>query len=407
MNKRWVIDIALRNLSELRTQPPLLGTAKKVSMGALIFGSMVVLVVLSVVGGFQREYHRAILNFNAHVIVSRVESNFSSLTSLTQDLQKMPQVKGISSFVFKEGLTPTDLGLKTVVLKGVDVGQIEKVYPLKFSWIKKDFSSLRDLLRAQPESSKIPVLVGSQLFSDLKDKNVLSVYLGDNQQISTSHFDIVGTFQAGLYEFDSQFVLVARDKLNHLMGKPDMWDGLELRLEDAFQADEVASQIMGAWPDSVSVMTWKELNAPLFEALVLEKRVFTFLMFLLFMIGAVTLSGVIMMLVLHKNREASILKALGVANKDLGKIYFLSGFLWGARSVGIGCALALLLVGSLKKWNWISLDPQIYFVSSLPVSLSVWLWAGVVGGALVICFGVAYLATRYMTKTSSLRHSFE
>lgn len=132
-----------------------------------------------------------------------------------------------------------------------------------------------------------------------------------------------------------------------------------------------------------SVMTWYDLNKNIFEALRLQKLIFTILLGFLVLVASFNLTGILVMKMLERRQDIAIFRAFGAGPKKLRRLFFAEGFFWGGTGLLLGTILAFGFSRLLAQREWIPLSPEVYFISSVP---SAWSW----GEALVV-FGVGFL----------------
>ncbi len=368
------------------------------------------LVSLSVVSGFAKAYENAILKFNAHVVVIR-DGDIENISEIMPVVQKYSH--NISPFIFREGLALLPGMVSGVVIKGIDAKTLGQVYPLNYIPVPSQAGqSLPSLLSAK---NSIPsVLLGKELFDRtcaagpcefiriLIPKNNPSKQLKDFAQT----FRVAGSFESGLYEFDSKFVLTSLQSMDTVFHTGEHASGIELSLEDPHQAAKVANEIESELPGDYQAISWDELNEALFSAMKTEKVIFLMIMILLVIVASFNVMGVILMMVLNRPREVAILRAMGASRWSLQNLFSFQGLCVGFLGTLIGIGMSVLILMTIKNWGWLSLDPQIYYVSHLPVDWSPFFWIVLVAVTLCICYGMSLVAARWLLKKNYLIQSF-
>jgi lipoprotein-releasing system permease protein len=181
-------------------------------------------------------------------------------------------------------------------------------------------------------------------------------------------FEVTGIVQTGMYEYDNAYVFIALDKAQDLAGLGSGVTGIEVKTADRWQAQSVAPRLVGAlgWP--YRTVDWEEQNHSLFQALKLEKLGMGVILLLIVLVAAFNIVSTLTMVVADKTKEIGILKAMGMPAKSIRRIFFAQGLVIGVVGtifglvVGFGAALAL------DKYQFIKLDPTVYFIDHLPVS---------------------------------------
>jgi lipoprotein-releasing system permease protein len=248
----------------------------------------------------------------------------------------------------------------------------------------------RELARA------LRVFVGDQV-------NVVSPF-GDlgpaGPQPKSRPFRVAAIFYSGMYEYDSKFAYMDLEEAQRFFGTGDAITGLELKVQDVDQARAVMGRIvfeLGGWP--FRAKDWGELNRSLFSALQMEKVVMAVILGFIVLVASFIIVATLIMLVLEKTREIAVLKSMGAGVPSVMKVFVAEGVIIGAVGTAFGLILGYgtcLLVDRVG----IPLDPEVYYISNLPVLIDPAQFAGVALTALVLSF----LATIYpATKAARLR----
>jgi lipoprotein-releasing system permease protein len=239
------------------------------------------------------------------------------------------------------------------------------------------------------------VFVGDQV-------NVVSPF-GDlgpaGPQPKSRPFRVAAIFYSGMYEYDSKFAYMDLGEAQRFFGAGDTITGLELRVNDVDQARAVMGKVvfaLGGWP--FRAKDWGELNRSLFSALQMEKVVMAVILGFIVLVATFTILATLVMLVLEKRKEIGVLKSMGAGVPSVMKIFVIEGVVIGA----VGTAFGLLLgYGSCLVIDkvGIPLDPEVYYISNLPVVIDPSQFTLVALAALVL----SYLATLYpATKAARL-----
>jgi lipoprotein-releasing system permease protein len=181
-------------------------------------------------------------------------------------------------------------------------------------------------------------------------------------------FEVTGIVSTGMYEYDNSYAFVALDKAQNLAGLGDGVTGIEVKTTDRWQASNVAAQLVGAlgWP--YRTVDWEEQNHSLFQALKLEKLGMGVILLLIVLVAAFNIVSTLTMVVADKTKEIGILKAMGMPAKSIRRIFFAQGLVIGVVGTVFGLILGFSAALALDKYQFIKLDPQVYFIDHLPVS---------------------------------------
>jgi lipoprotein-releasing system permease protein len=256
--------------------------------------------------------------------------------------------------------------------------------------------TLPGLVVGRELARSLRVFVGDQV-------NVVSPF-GDlgpaGPQPKSRPFRIAAIFYSGMYEYDSKFAYLDLGAAQRFFGTGDTITGLELRVDDVDAARAVMGRVvfaLGGWP--YRAKDWGELNRSLFSALQMEKVVMAVILGFIVLVASFIIVATLIMLVLEKTREIAVLKSMGAGVPSVMKIFVAEGVIIGA----VGTAFGLLLgYGSclLIDRVGIPLDPEVYYISNLPVLIEPAQFGLAALGALLL----SYLATIYpATKAARLR----
>jgi lipoprotein-releasing system permease protein len=232
--------------------------------------------------------------------------------------------------------------------------------------------------------------------------NVISP-LGDlgpaGPQPKARAFRVAAVFYCGMYEYDSKFAYLALPEAQRFFGTGDSVTGLELRVRDLDEARPVVRRVLAqleGYP--YRVKDWGELNRNLFSALNMEKLVMAVILGFIVLVASFTIVATLVMQVLDKRREIAVLKSMGAGMPSIMKIFVAEGLFIGAIGTGFGLLLGLGTCLFIDRVG-IPLDPEVYYISNLPVRMNPVEFFLVALLSLVI----SYLATLYpATKAARL-----
>lgn len=390
-----------------------LSAAAAVSIFGLAFGVAALLVSLSIITGFQKEYKKAILGFNSHLIlmsadeISRPDNVAESLSRLSVG-GKPSRLVGWSPFIYREGMTVTGRQVKGVVLKGVDLDRLGRLSSIR---IRPASDSILDKNKDRLPALYLGAKLAKSIFPNggLEDGQVLRVLFpraegGDHESArSVKRFFVAGTFESGLYDYDASFSFLDLKDAERFFQTGGKVSGLELWLDDPERAEDWATVIRRDFEFPNVVLTWRELNENVFRALELEKVIFYLLMTVLIGIASLNVLGTLMMLLLEKRSELAVLRVCGMSWKRLRKVFLFDGLLIGSVGVALGVLLGGGLLLVLDRFQPIQLEAEVYFLNKIPVVYSKNIFLGVVGSALGIIFIGCELALRRVSRASGAK----
>jgi lipoprotein-releasing system permease protein len=199
-------------------------------------------------------------------------------------------------------------------------------------------------------------------------------------------FRVVGIFEVGMFEYDSNLVIVSLRPAQDFFGMGDSVTGVEVRLADIYKAGEVRERTKQLLGNSYGVRDWMQMNKNLFSALKLEKFAMFVILVLIILVASFNIVSTLIMNVIEKQREIAILKAMGATNAGIMSVFMIKGFLIGLIGTLIGLTGGYVLSYVLNTYQIIKLPPDIYYLSHLPVKVNLSDFAAVSISAIVISF---------------------
>ncbi|MEI6225381.1 MAG: FtsX-like permease family protein, partial [Deltaproteobacteria bacterium] len=402
-----------------------------ISIGGVATGVWALTVVLSVMSGFEQDLKSKILGAHAHGVVLKYGQNDFTDWRATQDrVLSVPGVAASTPFLYAEVMLSAGQNLTGSILKGVDTATLGKVTEIprsleegKLEWLDRPGEippprarGLKEALeggapgRAAPEGAagageaapleKLPgILLGRELARGLRVGvgdvvNVVSPF-GDigpaGPQPKSRPFRVAGLLFSGFYEYDAKFAYLQLAEAQRFFGAGDSVTGLELKVKDVNAARPVMRKVLAALEGyPFRTKDWGEMNRNLFSALMMERIAMAVILGFIMLVASFIVVATLVMLVLEKTREIAVLRSMGATTTSIMKIFVAEGLAIGAVGTGFGLLLGLGTTTLVSRVG-IPLDPEVYYISHLPVLVD--------GGdfALVALAAVAlsYLATIY------------
>ncbi|WP_153100710.1 lipoprotein-releasing ABC transporter permease subunit [Paraburkholderia hayleyella] len=370
-----------------------------VSMSGIALGVAALIVVLSVMNGFQKEVRDRMLSVLAHVEIFSPTGSMPNWQLTASEARRNPSVLGAAPYVDAQALLTRQGAVSGVALRGVEPALEPQVSDI--SREMKGPGQLTDL---------VPGAFGIVLGADLAVS--LGVRRGDKLTLVApegtmtpagmlprlKQFTVVGIFESGHYEYDSTLALI------HLRDAEALFrlsapTGVRLRLKDMQRAPQVAHELARTLSGDLYIRDWTQQNKTWFSAVQIEKRMMFIILTLIIAVAAFNLVSSLVMTVTNKQADIAILRTLGAQPRSIMKIFVVQGvtigFVGTATGVALGCLLAWSipwLVPLIEQLFHVQfLPPSVYFISELPSELV----ATDVIRIGVIAFVLSSLATLY------------
>jgi lipoprotein-releasing system permease protein len=338
-------------------------------------GVMALIVVIAVMTGFESELQNRILGIESHVLVMRYGESISDIDATVASIESLDGVQSAAPFVYTQVMLRSPHGVTGAVLKALDPSR-----PGPPIFVKKDIS-LADVLRdAAPDelAGKAPGLVVGRVTAEkLKVTVGDPLYLisplgkgaGVNQMPTVMRFSVAGIFETGMNEYDGAMSFVRLDVAQRLLQMPGQATGLEVRVADVYQARRIADDIVARIGFPFWARDWMQMNRNLFSMLRLQKAVMFIILTLIVLVAAFNIASALIMMVMEKTRDIAILKTIGATNRHIRRIFVFKGLVIGCLGTFIGGVLGFILCSILKRYPFIKLPGDVYFLTTLPVSM--------------------------------------
>ncbi|MFZ5587729.1 MAG: lipoprotein-releasing ABC transporter permease subunit [Thermodesulfobacteriota bacterium] len=393
------VFIALRYLRAKRKQT-FISLITLLSMAGVGLGVCALIVVLSVMGGFETQLKDRILGLNSHLTLYKLASQIEDPGRVVGAALADPEVLGATPYVYGQVMLLSRSGATGVLLRGVELPGSLKVIDLNKMMVR---GRLDDL--AAPGREDLPgLLMGAALARRLGlapgDVVELLNPLGEETPAGrapkSESFRLIGLFDSGMYQYDTSLVYVSLPAAQDFLGLEGLVNGVELKLKDIYQAGEVGNRIVAKLGPGYFHRDWMAANHSLFAALRLEKITMFVILTLIVLVAAFGIVSSLIMLVMEKTRDIGILKAMGCTSQSIRRIFMYEGLIIGVCGTLAGLAVGLVLCGLLARYKFIELPADVYPLSTLPVQVEPLMVLLVACAAVVI----SLLATIYPARAA-------
>ena len=370
-----------------------------VSMLGIALGVAALIIVLSVMNGFQKEVRDRMLGVISHVEV--FAPGGAALPDLAQTLAEVrqnPQVVGAAPFIAAQALLARGEDMKGVLVRGIDPALEGNVTDLA--------AQLKDSVFPKLISGEFGVVLGGELARAMGVRTGDTVTLiAPSGQVTPAgvvprlkQMTVVGTFDSGHFEFDSALVLMHQDDAGRIF-RLEGPTGIRVKLQNLHLARQVATQLVGSLSGDLLVRDWTRQNRTWFAAVQLEKRMMFIILTLIVAVAAFNLVSTLVMTVTDKRADIAILRTLGASPASIMGVFMVQGAMVGVIGTLSGLALGLgvafnidVIVPALERLLNASFLPRdIYLISRMPSEPQ---YADIMPIA-VISLVLAFLATLY------------
>lgn len=358
----------------VRRQTHFVAFISVISTLGIMIGVATLIVVLSVMNGFESEFRERILSVVSHATLEGLDGRIDDWQRVRSVALEAPRVVSAAPFVEGQGMLLGDQDFAGVLARGVD--------PVRESEVA-DFSAymvngqLEDLV-----AGKYRIVLGEVLAERLGaavgDRVVLMIAQGNVTPAGVMprmrRFTVAGTFGFDMYEFDSRMAVLHIDDAARLFRLGDGVSGVRLKLDDLFAAPAVVKEVAVALGGGFYVSDWTRQNANFFRSIKLTKSVMFIMLLMVVAVAAFNIVSTLMMVIKDKQADIAILRTIGASPGMLMRIFMVQGSLIGVAGTVLGLLLGTMLAnnaGAIVAWLEQKLDTQflaadVYFISSLP-----------------------------------------
>jgi len=385
------------------------------SMIGIALGVAALIVVLSVMNGFQEELRARILGVAAHLQITQSNHRLSDWQELQNKVIHAPHVQAAAPFVMAQAMLSGTNAVQGTIVRGVLPEYEKKVSELS--------SAMKIGQLQQLKEGEFGIILGADLAQNL------GVVVGDKITVMApqgqvtpagmvpriKQFTLVGLFQIGMYEYDAGLALIHIEDAAKLFQMGDQVSGLRLKLDDLFLAPQVTHQLaettLADYPETYYLTDWTQEHANFFRAVQMEKRVMFIILTLIVAVAAFNIVSTLVMAVADKRADIAILRSFGASPQSIMRIFVIQGAMIGFVGTVLGGFFGVLIalnIGTIVPFiehlfHVEFLAKDVYYISELPSHL---LWSDVLS-IMLLSLGLSLLATLYPSWKASKMQAAE
>jgi len=430
-SKAYIAWIAWRNLIA-RGRRGGLSFMTMVSIFGVAIGVAALIIVLSVMGGFEQDLRDKMLRGqpNLEVMATNAQAGFGlKQHPLSAFKNAFPEASDIEPFTQADVVLKQRQHLTAGILFGVDSSRDKHLWGFGGAAVTE--GEMRCIAKSHPLSANWDsnirhpgIMLGEQLAEQLgADVGDEIIVLSPQVNVDTAlgggtvsrSYVVCGKFRTGLFNFDAKWAVLSLAEgrkflpdYDSSLDTDEYVSGVAVNVPNPLQVQRIVDRAFGAaeqnaYPhaeaglDGLTPLTWETANKSLLFALKLEKFAMSMILMLIVIVAAFSISGTMMMTVFHKRGQVSLLRSLGMNRLDITKLYLAHGFTIGTLGIIIGLAFGVVICALIKSFQFIPLPAGVYHLRSLPCK---WLWLDY--GIICVCAWVfSLLASTYPALTAS------
>ncbi len=415
---RYELMVGLRYLRAKRSEA-FISLITVISIVGVMIGVMTLNIVLAVMTGFEEDLRDRILGFNPHIVLVSYAGTIPNPDEVVQKVKDTPGVAAAAPLVYSQVMLSSGQSVSGVVVRGVPPELEEAVIDLKAHLTSGSLEGLGAPFEVpvegidkdadgdgKPDTTTLTgVILGQELAKQLGlaigDPVSVVSPLGTPSPVGpipkVKRFVLAGTFDSGMYDYDSGLLYMGLADAQKFFGLGKAITGVEIRVTDLYAAETVARQLEQTLGSPFRARDWMEVNRNLFLAFKLEKVVYFIVLTLIVLVAAFNIVATLIMVVMEKRKDIAILKSMGATDRSIARIFMLKGLIIGVVGTLLGVIGGYAGCWVLKRYQFVELPKDVFYVSTLPVRVYGENFATVALVSVVICL----LATIYPARQAA------
>ncbi len=357
-----------------------------ISILGVAIGVAALIVVIAVMTGFDRDLRDKIVGNYSHITIAGykgIETN--EYKEILEKLKGRPHIQAVSPYVQGQILIKEVNRYFAVNLKG-----IEPQTEAEVTKIKQYLSAgkIDDL-------GQDNIIIGRELalYMGLKINSDITVYTPSGKQ---QKLKVIGIFNSGMFDYDMNLVFTNLKTAQQILGMDNQISAIAIKLDNLYLADKVKMELIHLLNFDYILKTWMEANQNFFAALKLEKFTMFIILTLIVLVAAFNIASTLIVMVVEKTKDIGVLKTIGMNSANIRKIFTYEGLIIGTLGTFSGALGGIGLCLLLKKYQFIKLPADIYYIDRLPVVIEIWpdIFLIVLAALLITLFSTIYPASK-------------
>lgn len=376
-----------------------------ISISGVAVGVMALIIVLAVMTGLSDELRDKILGTNSHILLFKRSGWIEEYRELTHQIGEIEHVIGVAPFIFRQVMIQANGFSEESTVKGVAIEAVQTTSELDANIVQGELDFLDAI---ESESALLPgrgVVLGSELAKNLRVSVGDSVLLISPMKDASSSwpvpkremFQVTGIFEYGMYEYDSNLLYISFLTAQDYFQIGDLATGMEIKVDDLFRSQRIASELQNTLGYTYSVRDWSEMNKNLFAIFGLYKKAMFLLLTLIVIVACLNIASTLILMVMEKNTDIAILKSMGADSQSIRRMFVAQGLFIGVVGTTLGCSLGAIICWVADTYQLIHLEGGVYYLNYLPFRMMPLDFTLVAVSSIVICT----LATLYPAKQAA------
>lgn len=379
-----------------------------ISVFGIFLGVAALIIVLSVMNGFEEELRTKILDFKSHIeLTTDMTGPMKNYQDVRQQVDATDGVVASAPFILGQAMIRNEKGVTGLAIRAMNIPEASSVISLgkindgDFEYLNKIPRKILEKLPAE-ERNLEGIVIGKELARNM------GIFLYDVVTILSpvsiptpmgmlprmANFIVVGIFESGFYEYDLAFAYMSLESCQKFFQVDDTVTGLYIKVNDIYKADAIAQNIQRELGFPFRAYSWMKMNKNLFSALKVERRVMFIILSLIVLVAAFNIISALIMIVMEKNKDIAILKSMGATSQSIMRVFIYQGMIIGFFGTLLGCIAGLTIASNLqeislfveKMFHFKVLPSDVYYLSAIPSKVDYSDVMIIVIGTIILCF---------------------
>ncbi|HTM11203.1 MAG TPA: lipoprotein-releasing ABC transporter permease subunit [Verrucomicrobiae bacterium] len=379
-----------------------------ISILGVMIGVMTLIVVMSVMTGFEETLRDRLLGINSHISVLSAGETLNNYEAMTLSITAEPGVVAASPAVLGQAMLTSGSHVSGTVVRGIDPDRANRVLDIQSSLQGGTLQDLKGEHKVEVEGRPVSlpgVILGARLAQQLR------VGTGDVVQVVSPmaqatvmgmipkirRFVVVAVFKSGMQDYDATLMYMNLPDAQNFFDLGKAATSIEVRVKDVYQAEDIARRIQQRLGIPYFAEDWSKRWPSLFSALRLEKTVYFLVLLLMILVGAFNIISTLVMVVMEKRRDIAILQSMGARRASIRNIFLIKGCVIGGVGTVLGIAIGYGLCLLLQEYHFIKL-PDVFLMDTVPVRLYLSNFILVAAASFLICLLASIYPARQASK---------
>ncbi|MCK5145992.1 ABC transporter permease [bacterium] len=366
-----------------------------ISIMGVAIGVTALIIVLSVMNGFETEVRERIIGIDTHIKIRKFYMQpVENYREIQQKIADIPHIVASSPYIAEKAmlrsLGGSNKDMSGVIVRGTDPESIQDVSDLVGNLIEGDLNFYNI---ATADGKTYPgMVIGSYLADRMRiniGQKVLLVNIAGVSMVNhiapMKQFVVTGIFETGFFEFDDNYLYISIKSAQDLYKMGDTVHGVEVKLDNLNRASTVRDQIKDRLDYRFNPKTWFEMRKTLYSWMQMERWAAFVILSLIILVAAFNIISTLIMVVMEKTKEIGIFKSMGASDRSITNIFLYEGIVVGVVGTIIGFLIGFSLCWAQIKFGLISLPGDVYFISALPVKMQLFDFIAIGVASITIC----------------------